>query len=111
MERLPSREVLNLQPARKTRRDNDRVRIGRPKRRKQPLFADEPGDFVVLFFVAERPRHAAAAGVEIDNLRARDAPQQPHRWFHADQGTLMTVALHEDSLRTGLKSRHHLLAA
>src|SRR5262249_28651681 len=97
-------EVLDLQPAREARGDDDRVRGGLAQRREQPLFADEARHLVILLLVAERPGHAAAAGVEVEDLGPGNAPQKAQQWPHADQGALVAVALDEDFLRTGAET-------
>ncbi len=48
----------------------------RPDGGKELALADGLRDVVVLALVAERARHAAAAGVEIDDLAAGDAAEQ-----------------------------------
>src|SRR5207244_3902724 len=59
-----------------------------------------------------RSGHAAAAGIEIDDLRARDAAQQLQRRLCAHQAALVTVGLHEDALwprlelQAGLMHQH-----
>ena len=55
----------------------------------------------MLLFVPERPRHAAAARVEVDHFRARNAPQEPQRRLDADKRTLMAVGVDENALGTG----------
>ena len=91
-------EVLDLHPAGEARRDDDRVRIGLAQGGEESLFTDEARDFVVFLLVAEGAGHAAAAGVEVDDLGTGDATQQLERRTHADERALMAVALHEDAL-------------
>src|SRR4051794_39978871 len=105
MHRLPAREVLDLQPAREARRDDDGLGIGLANRGEESLLADEARDLVVLLLVAERPGHPATAGVEVDHLGTGDAPQQLHQWADTDERTLMAMRLHEDTLGAGAKGK------
>src|SRR4051794_12057056 len=91
----------DLHPARQSRRDDDVGHIRLAQRGKESMFADEAGYLVMLLFIAERAGHAAATGVEIDHLRAWNPPQEPEERGHTDQGTLMTMGLHQHALRTG----------
>src|SRR5258708_3244253 len=79
MQCLPAGKMLNLQAAGESRGDDNRTWLSRTDRGKRPLFADEPGDLIVLLFVTERSRHATASGIEVDDLRAGNAPKQPQR--------------------------------
>ena len=67
-----------------------------PHRREQAHPADAHRQFVVLGLEAERPRHAAAAGVELGDLGAGDALQQLDRRRGAGQRLLVAVAVEED---------------
>ena len=53
----------------------------------------------MLCLEAERAGHAAAAGVELDHLGARDALQQGDGRLRAGERLLVAVAVEEDALR------------
>src|SRR4051812_14416308 len=65
----------------------------------------------MFLLVPEGSRHTAAAGVEIDDFRARNAPQQFGKRIHANERTLMAVPLHEDSIRASAETGFGLLEA
>src|SRR5438094_10440810 len=92
-------EVRDLQPAGEARRDHEVVRGRPPQGRKQLLLTDEPRDFIMLLLVSKRSGHPTAARVEVDDLGTRDAPQQPQQRSYPDQRPLVTVPLHENSMR------------
>src|SRR5688572_11764745 len=54
----------------------------------------------MLALVAERARHATAAGVHIDDFAVRDAAEETQRRSRADQGLLMAVGMEKET--TGL---------
>ena len=95
---FPAREVFDLHSTRETGGDDHGIEIGGANGGEEPLFADEAGDFVVFFLVTEGAGHAAAAGVEIDDLGTGDAAEQAHDGPHADERTLVAVGLDEDLL-------------
>src|SRR5678815_4712591 len=59
-------------------------------------FANRARDVVVLTGVAERPRHAATARVEIDDGRVRDRREQRLRWRRERHRLLMTMPVEQD---------------
>src|SRR5215218_256649 len=63
-----------------------------PDRGEQAHPADAHGQLVVLFLEAEGPGHAAAAGVQLDHLGARDALEQGHCRLRARERLLVAVA-------------------
>ncbi len=70
MECLSTCEMLDLQPARKARGDDDGVWFGPAQGWQQTLVRDQLADVVMFDLVPERTRHAAAAGLQIDHVRA-----------------------------------------
>src|SRR3954452_4564107 len=88
--------VADLLAARYSGGRHQRARRRLPQRRKQPLLADLHREVVVLGLEAERARHAAAAGVELADLGARDALEQRHGGRGAGQRLLVAVAVEED---------------
>jgi hypothetical protein len=69
-------EILNLMAARGARRDDDAGRRFASYGRKQLPFADGAREIVVIARVSERSRHAAAAGIQIDDTRPRNPGQK-----------------------------------
>ena len=69
MQRAHVGEVLHLLAARRSGGDEHVARLQRARGRQQPPLADLPRHLEVLARVAERPRHPAAAGIEIGDLR------------------------------------------
>src|SRR5499427_7541999 len=67
MQRADAGEMLHLLATRRSRRDQDRALGDRARRREQLAFADRARDVVMLARVAERSRHAATTGIEIDD--------------------------------------------
>ena len=57
----------------------------------------------MLFFVAERACHAAAAAGDDVNLSSREQFEGLYSLFRADQGLLVTMAMEPDFHRIGLK--------
>ena len=98
-------KMLDLHAARKPRRDYYIIGTRPPNRREELLFADLPRNLVMLLFVAERPRHAAATGVEVDDLGAGDAPHKPHERLDAHEGALMTMGMNENPANWRTRSR------
>ena len=94
MNRLAAGEVPHLEPAREPRRDDDIIRFGPTHRGQQSLLADAPGYLVMLGLVAERPGHAAAAGVKVDHLRALDRPQHPQHRPDAEMQLALGINRH-----------------
>ncbi len=72
MNRLATGEMPDLEPARKPWCYHHSVRPGLADRGQETLFTYQSRDLVMLGLVAERAGHAAAAGVEVDHLRAGD---------------------------------------
>jgi hypothetical protein len=68
MKRLSSREMLDLEAAGETRRDNHIVRPSLAQRRKESLLSDQLRDFVVFQLIAKRPGHTAAPRVKVYNF-------------------------------------------
>ena len=66
------------------------------QRREQPGLADLHRQLVVLGLEPERPRHPAAAGVELRHLGARDALEQRDGRRRARQRLLVAVAVEDD---------------
>ena len=75
MNRRAAGEMLDLEPAREPRRNDDGVWPSLANRGQEALFAHEPRDLVMLGLVAERAGHAAAAGVEVDHLGSGERSQ------------------------------------
>ena len=75
MNRPVAREMLDLEPAREPRSNYHGVSPSLAVRGQKTLFTHETRDLVMLGLVAERAGHAAAAGVEVDHLRAGDSSQ------------------------------------
>src|SRR5215467_5804340 len=91
----PPGPVLDLLPAGDPGRRDDRLRWLGPDGREEPEFADAHGQLVVLGLEAERAGHAAAPGVELDHLGARDAPQERGRGGGARERLLVAVAVEQ----------------
>ena len=72
---------------------------------KEAVFADGPRNFVVLALVAEGTGHAAATAVQQVGLAVGNCVEQLQRRLHADQGLLVAVAMQENFLGGGAKSR------
>ncbi len=60
-------EVVDLVTARGATGNDRRRWIFRANLREETAFTDLSGNIEVLFRITEGPRHAAAAGVEVDN--------------------------------------------
>src|SRR3954451_14089086 len=89
-------EVADLLAARDPGRGDDDVGRLVAQRREQPQIADRPRDLVVLGLEAERPGHAAAARVELDDLGPRDPLEQRAGRLGADARLLVAVAVEDD---------------
>jgi len=63
----------------------------------------------MLALVTEGARHAAAAGIQIDDLAAGNARQQAQRRSCPDQGLLMAVGMEEHALWPSCKRQRGLL--
>jgi hypothetical protein len=89
--------VLYLLSAGNTcRRDDCVLRLG-PDGREEAELADAHGQFVVLHLEAERAGHAAAPGVNFDDVGTRDAAKQGHRRRGTRDRLLMAVAVEQDA--------------
>ena len=100
-----AREILHLVAARGAGGDHDRSRLLVADGRQQLALADRARDVEMLGGIAERARHAAAAGVEIDDGRTRKCAEQrlgrrqkPHR-------LLMAVAVEQNFGGPGFSRR------
>ena len=102
MKRMPAREMLDLEPAGESRRDDDSTGSSLSHGRQQSLLAHQPRDLVMLALVAERAGHAAAAGVEVDHLRPGNPVAAVGASAPCPRATLVAVRLHEDLGRAGL---------
>ena len=71
-----SGEMLNLMPARKTRGSYDRSGRRSPDGWQKLSFAYRLRQLVMFALVSKRACHAAAAGVQIDDLAIGDAAKQ-----------------------------------
>src|SRR5262245_3777585 len=60
-------------------------------------------NLVVILGVAERTRHAAASGVELDDLARRNSRQERPGWWHQAHGLLMTMPVQHDGGGTALQ--------
>ena len=74
MKRPHSSEILNLMAARHTARDQNCARFHRARGRQQASLANGARHVEVIAYVPKRSGHSTAAGVQIDNGRAGDAP-------------------------------------
>ena len=93
-------EVLHLVPARRARGGEHGVRSPIRARGRQELpLPDGLRHVVVIGGVAERSRHAAAAGVEVGDRRARNAPEQRRRRGAQTHRALVAVHVEEDLAR------------
>src|SRR3954452_16670154 len=88
--------VADLLAARDAGGRDEGVRGGRAEGGEQPLLADLHRQVVVLCLEAERARHPAAAGVELGDLRPRDALEQRDGRRRARERLLVAVAVEED---------------
>jgi len=84
--------VMDLLATGHARRGDDGFRGLSPDRGEQAHPADAHGQLVVLLLEAEGPGHAAAAGVELDDLGAWDLLQQLHGGAGAGEGLLVVPA-------------------
>jgi hypothetical protein len=75
VQRYAPAKVLDLHPAREPRRNHHVSRPSRSQIREQLLFPDQARDLIVLFLITKRAGHAAATRIEIDDLRAWNAPR------------------------------------
>src|SRR5690242_7428264 len=91
-------KVPDLIATGKTRCHDDRLAAGFTEGGKEPLFTDRLRNLVMLFFVAERPGHPAAARVEVNNFCTRDAAQKAQRGFHTCERALVAMSLDENPL-------------
>ena len=98
-QRMPGRTpgpVRYLLPAGNTgRRDDCLLRLG-PDGREEPELTDAHGEFVVLRLEAKGAGHAAAPGVNLDDIGARDAAEQGHRRGRTRERLLVAVAVKQD---------------
>ena len=89
-------KIGDLVPARHAARDEHRSGRHAARGGQQPPLGNRFRDVVVVASIAERSRHAAAAGVEIDHRRAGDAAQKRLGRRHQAHRLLMTVAVQQD---------------
>src|SRR5258708_1293112 len=75
-------------------RDDRLLRLG-PDRWEEPELADAHGEFVVLRLEAERAGHAAAPGVNLDDVGTGDAAQQRHRGSSTGDRLLVAVPVEQ----------------
>src|SRR5262245_18524516 len=99
MQRAARGQVLDLMPARRTGRDDERLRLRR-QRRQEVEVGDGDAQVEVLLLVAERAGHAAATGVECRDVQTGDQTQETGCAAHADERLLMAVAVDEALLAT-----------
>src|SRR5487761_214806 len=100
LQRMPGRPpgpVRYLLPAGHTGCRDDRVLLFGPDGRKEPELADAHGQVVVLRFETERPGHAAAPGVKLGDIGARDGTQQSHRRGGTRERLLVAVTVEQDT--------------
>src|SRR5262245_322726 len=60
-------------------------------------------DLIVVPGITERTGHAAASGVELDDLARRDPRQQGSGRWHQAHRFLMAMSVQHDGRRTGLQ--------
>src|SRR5580700_7972848 len=96
MPRGPAGPVGYLLPAGDAGRRDDRVVRLRADGGEQAQLADAHRQLVMLRLEAERPGHSAAAGVDLDDLGARDAAQQRHGDSSPRERLLMAVPVEQD---------------
>ena len=71
---MAARDVFDLRPARDTRRRDDRLGGSGADGGREAVLGYFDGEVVVLFLVAESPRHAATTGVDrLDGVARRQA--------------------------------------
>src|SRR5262245_55805578 len=75
MQRLASRQLLDLLEATETVGDDQRVRRGLANRRQQNALADLHGYLVLLSFKTKRASHAATARVDDLEIQAQPLEQ------------------------------------
>ena len=99
MQRFKARTVENLLAAGSAgSRDKGLSRAfrGLSHRREENHLPDGHRGLVVLLFVAERARHAAAAAGDDMDPRAGDEPQHLRRCAYADERFLVAVSMEPD---------------
>ena len=101
MQRPDAGEVVDLVTARRAGGDEDAFGSELAGGRQEAPFADLPGNVEMLARVAERARHAAAAGVEVGDPRPGDAVEERLRGRHQAEGLLVAVAVEEDLVGAG----------
>ena len=97
MDGLCAFEFGHLMPAGSAGRDQNIARFHLADGRQQAPFGDRDRNIVVTARIAERSGHAAAAGVEIDDLRAGNSRQQRDGGGQQAHGFLMTMAVQENA--------------
>src|ERR1700730_10640818 len=90
--------VLYLLAAGNTGRRDDRVLGLRADGREQPELADAHGNLVVLRLEAEGAGHAAAPGVNLGDVGARDAAEQGRRGGRARERLLVAVTVEQHAV-------------
>src|SRR5687768_14220767 len=105
MHRAPPRALRDLLTARYARRGDDRVGRRGTDGRKEPHAADLERQVVVLALEAERPGHAAAAGVHHLDHRTRHVPQQRDAAGDRTSRLLMAVTMKQDTYACELRVR------
>ena len=96
MFRPPTGTMLDLLPTRHPLGDYDELALLLTDSRKQDLLADPEGDIVVLTLKAEGPRHAAAAGLDLDDVAPRNGAEHLQGRGDAHQSLLMTVPMEKE---------------
>ena len=96
MDSVLAREILHLVAARRARSDDDCPRFLVAHRRQQFPLANRARDVEMRGGIAKRSRHAAAAGVEIDDDGARDAREQRPGRRQQSHRLLMTVPVQQN---------------
>src|SRR5579859_7942677 len=94
MQGATARQITDLMAARGAGGDDRRIRLGSDFR-KQVQVGNLGTQIEMLFFVAERSSHAAAAGVENGNVRRVEQAQSRRGAGHAAQRLLMAMTVQQ----------------
>src|SRR5215470_9270943 len=93
-------EVVDLMAARRAGGDDDGVSLLASYRWKEFAFTDGTRHLVMVVCVSERSRHAAAAGVDVDDGDAGNARQHRFGGREESHRLLVAVAVEQNRART-----------
>jgi len=93
MHRFSIRTILNLMPATRPIRHNNRITIRLPHRGQQIHLRHPHRNVIMVGLVAEGPRHPAAARFNGLDFQVRDQPEHGLHRPHGAEGLLVAVAV------------------